>query len=394
MTSRTGAAPGGAPPAAPEPPAYGTASLAELSGSVLAALGVPGETNALGLAETPRACVLLVDGLGWELLNANRDAAPYLSGLLDGARPLTAGFPSTTATSLTTVGTGRPPGAHGMLGYQVAIPGAERLLNCLRWDDAVDPYAWQPRSTVYERAERAGVAATHVAPRAFRKTGLTLAGQRGSHYPGGDSLGEVAAQTLAALRGDPRAYVFAYHADLDATGHRVGCGSEAWRLHLGQVDRLVQQIAERMPADAALYVTADHGMVDVTDRFDVDAYPELFDGVTLLGGEARARHVYTRPGAAAGVAAAWREVLGGRAWVLTREEAVAAGWFGPVAAGGDADGLDVTGRIGDVLAVPYGATGLVALRREPHESRLVGMHGSLDPSDLLVPLVTGHPQAG
>jgi len=388
VTSRTGAAPEDAPPAAPEPPAYGTASLAELSGSALAALGVPGETNALGLAETPRACVLLIDGLGWELLAANRDVAPYLAALLDDGRPLTSGFPSTTATSLTTLGTGRPPGEHGMLGYQVAIPGAARLLNCLRWDDAVDPYDWQPRSTAFERAERAGVTATHVAPRAFRKTGLTRAGQRGSQYPGGDSLGEVAAQALAALRGAPRSYVFAYHADLDATGHRVGCGSEAWRLHLGQVDRLVQQIAERLPADAALYVTADHGMVDVTDRVDLDAIPELFDGVTLLGGEPRARHVYTRPGAAADVAATWRSLLGDRAWVRTRAEVVAAGWFGPVAEGGDADGFDVTGRIGDVLAVPFGATGLVALQREPVESRLVGMHGSLAPSDLLVPLLT------
>lgn len=387
MTSDTGSAPGAAPPAVPEPPAYGTASLAELSGSVLSALGVPGENNALGLPETPRACVLLIDGLGWELLSANRDAAPYLATLLPDGRPLTAGFPSTTATSITTLGTGRPPGGHGMLGYQVAVPGADRLLNCLRWDDTVDPYAWQPRSTVYERAERAGVAATHVAPRAFRGTGLTRAGQRGSRYPGADSLGEVAAQALAALQEAPRAYVFAYHADLDSTGHRVGCGTEAWRLHLGHVDRLVQQIAERLPAGAALYVTADHGMIDVTDRVDLEARPELFDGVQLLGGEPRARYVYTRPGASADVAAVWRELLGDRAWVCTREDAIASGWFGPVADGSDPDAFDVTGRIGDVLAVPYGATGLVAPEREPGASRLVGMHGSLAPSDLLVPML-------
>jgi len=36
---------------------------------------------------------------------------------------LTAGFPSTTVTSLGSLGTGLPPSAHGMLGYQVAIPG-------------------------------------------------------------------------------------------------------------------------------------------------------------------------------------------------------------------------------------------------------------------------------
>lgn len=386
MTSAAGPVPGGGAPSTPEPlpPSYGTASLADLSASVLSSLGVAGEPNALGLAETPRACLLLIDGLGWDLLRAARDDAPYLATLLPAARPLTAGFPSTTATSLTSVGTGRPPGGHGMFGYQVAVPGTGRLLNCLRWDDSVDPYDWQPGSTVFERAERAGVPASHLAPRAFARSGLTRAGQRGGRYPGADSLGEVAALAVEALRATPRAFVFAYHADLDATGHRVGCGSAAWRMHLGQVDRLVQQIAERLPGDAVLYVTADHGMVDVTDRVDVEELPELADGVTLLGGEPRARHVYTRPGAAADVAAAWRATLTGRAWVRTRDEAIAAGWFGPVG-----DGLSA--RIGDVLAVPYGPTALVARGREPMESRLVGMHGSLDPADLRVPLLTIRP---
>ena len=40
-------------------------------------------------------------------------------------------------------------------------------------------------------------------------------------------------------------------------------------------------------------------MVDVApeDRIDVDPIPALLDGVALLGGEPRARHVYTVPGA-------------------------------------------------------------------------------------------------
>lgn len=370
----------------PAAPGYGRETLADLASSVLAALGVPGESDPLELPRTPRACVLLIDGLGWEPLTAHKEAAPYLSTLLTTARPLTAGFPSTTATSLTTLGTGRPPGGHGMLGYQVAMPGTGRLLNCLRWDDAIDPGVWQPGSTVFQRAEAAGVAATHVAPRAFENSGLTRAGLRGSRYRGANSLGEVAARTLAALTDTERAYVFAYHSDLDATGHRVGCDSDAWRFHLGQVDRLVEQLADRLPVGTALYVTADHGMVDVTDRVDAESIPELMDGVTLLGGEPRARHVYTRPGAQPDVLAAWSTRLGDRAWVVSRDEAIERGWFGPVAA--PADGFDVSGRIGDVLAVPHGITGIVARRSEPMESELVGMHGSLAPSDLRVPLLS------
>ena len=76
-----------------------------------------------------------------------------------------------------------------------------------------------------------------------------------------------------------------------------------------------EQLAAALPRGCVLHVTADHGMVDVpaADRIDADAVPELRHGVSLLGGEARARHVYAQPGAAADVLAAWTETLARRA---------------------------------------------------------------------------------
>ncbi len=124
------------PRSAPLVPSYGSGTLAELGASILASVGGSGR-NVLGLPEVRRVCLLIVDGLGWELLRAHPAAAPFLSELAMNARPLTAGFPATTVTSLTTLGTGRPPGQHGALGYQVIIPGQNRLLNGLRWDDHV-----------------------------------------------------------------------------------------------------------------------------------------------------------------------------------------------------------------------------------------------------------------
>jgi hypothetical protein len=360
-------------------PAYGTESLADVGPSVLTALGVPGENGPLGLPSLPRACVLLVDGLGWELLRAAAGEAPYMSSLP--GRPLTAGFPATTATSLASLGTGRPPGAHGMLGYQVAIPGGDRLLNCLRWDDEVDPVTWQPVTTVYERAAAAGVATAYVATGAYRGSGLTRAVHRGARYVAAGSLGELVACAAQAIREGERSFVTVYHSELDATGHRFGSGSAAWRHHLAFVDLLVRRLAEAMPPDAALYVIADHGMTDPAGRVDVDAEPGLRAGVALLGGEPRARHVYAEDGAAADVLAAWRERLAGRAWVMSRGEAIAAGLFGPVRA-------SMTARVGDVVAVPYADLAIVATRAEPVESSLIGMHGSLVPAEQLVPLLS------
>ena len=371
------------PASLPALPGYGENSLADLGASLLAALGLVREANPLRLPAADRVCVLVVDGLGWELLRGHQAAAPFLSELAVSGRPLTAGFPAMTATSLTSLGTGTPPGQHGVLGYLVAVPGEGRLLNTLRWDSRVDPVSWQPGPTIFERAAAAGIAGFHVAHPAVLRTGLSAAALRGAEGVAAGTLGSLAAQAAAVLRRSDRALAFVYHGQLDSTGHVFGCSSDAWRYHLGQVDRLAEHLAGALPPGTALYVTADHGMVDVPpqDRTDADAVHGLRDGVALLGGDARSRHVYAEPGAAADVLAAWREVLGHRAWVVSRDEAIAEGWFGPVVP-------RVVPRIGDVVAASTATSAIVATRAEPLESALIGMHGSLTLAEQAVPLLT------
>jgi hypothetical protein len=90
--------------------------------------------------------------------------------------------------------------------------------------------------------------------------------------------------------------------------------------------------------------------------------------------------VHAEPGAAADVLDRWRGVLGERAWVASREEAVASGIFGAV---DDALGA----RIGDVVALARGTWAMTAGRRDPGPSRLVAYHGSLTATELAIPLL-------
>jgi hypothetical protein len=364
-------------------PGYGRSTLADFSESLLAALGVPGAANALGLPPASRACLLLVDGLGWDQLRSRSSAAPFMAGLAETGCWLTAGFPSTTVTSLSSLGTALPPGQHGLLGYQVRVPSTGRLLNGLRWADEVDPVQWQPRGTIFERTVAAGISAFRIASGAFRRSGLSLAAMRGADYRPAETPGALVARAAAALAEQPRALAMVYTGDLDATGHVAGCGSAAWRYQLRHADLLAEQLAAAIPAGTALYITGDHGMVDVPpdSRVDADAVPALRQGVALLGGEPRARHVYARPGAAGDVLAAWQDTLGDACWVASRDEAIEAGWFGPV------DGR-VADRIGDVIAAARGVSAVVATAAEPRESALVGMHGSLTAGDQRVPLLS------
>ena len=379
----TGAVSSGEQAELPVLPGYGRSTLPDFSESVLASLGVPGATNVLGLPSASRVCLLVVDGLGWELLRSNRTAAPFLSGLAETGCWLAAGFPSTTVTSLGSLGTARPPGQHGLLGYQVRVPSTDQLLNGLRWDNAVDPREWQPHPTIFERAAAAGIGAFRIASGAFRHSGLSIAAMRGADYRSAETFGALVGRAAVALAEQPRALAMVYTGDLDSTGHALGCTSAAWQHQLRHIDLLAQQLAGAIPAGTALHVTADHGMVDVApgSRVDADTVPELRRGVALLGGEPRARHVYARAGAAADVLAAWRDTLGDSAWVASRDEAIEAGWFGPVDA-------RVSDRIGDIIAAARGMSAVVATVAEPRESRLVGMHGSLTASDQRVPLLS------
>ncbi|TDU75534.1 MULTISPECIES: nucleotide pyrophosphatase/phosphodiesterase family protein [unclassified Streptomyces] len=374
-------------------PEYGTGSLADLLPTLVAGQGVPGYTAAIAeLTPADRNCVFLVDGMGWEQIKAHPDEAPYLTSLLGSSRggtgrPITAGFPATTATSLASVGTGLPPARHGLPGYAVRNPASGELMNQLRWHPWTPPKPWQPYPTVFQQADKAGVATAQVSSPAFQTTPLTKIALSGGTFLGrmtGEERMDLAAERLAA--GD-RSLVYTYFSELDGAGHRHGVNSDAWRGQLMCVDRLVQRLAEQLPPRTALYVTADHGMVDVPfdedSRIDFDEDWELGAGVALLGGEGRARHVYAVPGAEADVLTVWREVLGDRFWVASREEALELGWFG---APGECDER-VLGRIGDVVAAAQADVAITASRKEPNESALVGMHGSMTAAEQLVPLL-------
>jgi hypothetical protein len=354
---------------------------------VFAALGVPGFDARIPLrGELTGACVLLIDGLGAELLDTYAQEAPVLAGMR--GRTLQVGFPSTTVAGLAAVGTGCTSGEHGMVGYTFRMPGAG-VVNALRWRphpwgddlrDAVPPERIQARPTAFERAAAAGMAVTVVNRADFVDSGMTRAVLRGGRYVGVQGLGDLAAGVRAAVAAG--GFCYGYHGDLDLLGHLYGPGSEAWRMQLRQVDRLVESVLDGLPPGGLLVVVADHGMVavDPSEVVDVDGSASLKAGVDDIGGEARARHVYTADGAVADVLAAWRAELGDRAWVVTRDEAIDAGWFGERVAD------HVRPRIGDVVAAARGSAAIVRRTVEPIESALIGHHGSLTTAEQRIPL--------
>jgi hypothetical protein len=227
--------------------------------------------------------------------------------------------------------------------------------------------------------------ATYVVSRPeYEDSGLTRAIFRGADYVAAPDVDTLAARVLHVAREATRpTLVYSYHPDVDKAGHIHGLDSPQWRVAVADVDRLLTRLIEQLPPDAALLVTADHGQLNVPaeHRFDLDTDPRLRAGIRVVAGESRVRYLHTVPGARDDVIAAWREILGEAAWVRSRDEAAAAGWFGPITE-------EHLRRVGDVVAACHGDYVVLANRIEsPQVAAQVAFHGSATEVEMRIPLL-------
>lgn len=359
--------------------------LADITPSIFSGLGLldPLGRNDFGESPQGRECLLLVDGLGASVIEEYLEYLPIFSFMKKVSDVETA-FPSTTATSLTTLMTGVMPGAHGMLGYTVRVPrSGGRILNALKWDERVDPSVWQQVPTLFERAVANGISVSHVAAKRYEDSGFTRASFRGAQYRGANILTDMVSEVLKSLATSP-SFAYVYINDLDVAGHSDGVGSEKWLGALSYVNTVVTNLVESLPRGVRFWVTADHGMVNAKEKIVLGKDNSLLDGVALIAGEPRARHLYFDEGKdfddGEAIAQKWRDYLGAKVEVFTRAQALAAHLFGPVAS------LDSQDRMGDLIVIAREGLVLIDPAREALESAMVGHHGALTESERYVPL--------
>jgi predicted AlkP superfamily pyrophosphatase or phosphodiesterase len=317
---------------------------------------------------------LVIDGLGWEQWRDRTAITPTLNRMH--AAPLTTIAPSTTATAMTSICTGLPPGEHGVIGYRMDM-GSGDVLNVLKWSiigrdsrSSIPPEKVQPheaflghRPAIVTRAE-------------FKSSGFTQAHLDGVRFTGYRTTATLVAEIGMALRRN-EPFVYAYYDGIDKVAHEYGL-AEIYDAELRFVDQLIADILDELPMGAALVVTADHGQVDVGDNV-VQVAPEVMAQVASQSGEGRFRWLHARPGRVDELLAAATEHHGDTAWVVTRDQTVDEGWFGP--------------RVTDAARSRLGDVALVARADVAYFDKddtgpyvLIGRHGSLTSAEMLVPL--------
>jgi hypothetical protein len=361
-------------------------SLADVMPSSLAAL--TGGGGRLGLPSAERVVVVLVDGLGIAALRARAGHARLLASLVTASSVIDAGFPTTTAAALATLTTGTAPGQHGMVGYTVLDPANDRVVKQLSgWDAKMEPREWQPMPTVFEQATTLGLSAVVIGQERYRSTGFTEAVLRGADYIGAATIGDRVERAVDWLRTPgTRGIAYLYIPELDVAGHAVGSESPEWTNWLEILDDAVRTLAESAGPRDGVLVTADHGVLDIPEHSHVyfDSSPELLGGIRHVAGEPRCLQLHFEPDASDAqrerTIAAWREAEGARAWIATRQEAVAAGWFGDVRP-------EVAPRIGDLLVAARKNLAYYDGRSLGHGKAMVGYHGSFSPAETQIPLL-------
>jgi len=379
---------------------YSGGGFVNLIASLVAACG--GAPRHAGLALLPPAeaaaarnvVLAIIDGLGDNYLRA-RGAAGALARHRRAA--ISAVFPSTTASAITTSFTGATPLEHGLTGWFTYFGAA----GCVA--------APMPFRT---RGENQPLAARGVSPaRVFTEPSLfdSLAvrgivvshrsivdSEYNRHYCGRaerrayDSLEGFVGETEAAVKSGPgRKFIYAYWPEFDTLAHKHGVASPPTRAEFERVDAAFEDLIARLAGTETLLVaTADHGFLDSAESecLALESAPGLAAMLRFpLCGERRAAFCHVQDGRVAEFTARARDWLAERAEVRPSRELAEEGWFGPGRAH-----AQFAERIGDVAFIMKDC--YTVKDWTPGEARHlhIGNHGGISDDEMRIPLVVAH----
>ena len=359
-------------------PRYGQGCVTDLIPALLAPDGHEDHcTTIVGeeVMAAPAVVVLVLDGLGWNQLQERTSTAPTLASMAGGA--VTTVAPSTTATALTSISTGKTPGQHGVVGYRIDVEG--EVLNSLRWTTGRgDARQWIVPGDFQPEPAFLGQRPVVVTMAGFEGTGFTMAHLAEVRHRGWHTISGIVVEIRRAVAsGEP--FVYAYYDGIDKTAHVHGF-AEHYDAELRACDRMVADLMMALPRGTAIVVTADHGIVDCLGN-GLALSPPVDQHIERQSGEARFRWLHAVPGRRHELREVLEATHGDRAWIRTADEVIDEGWFGPSVS--DA----ARRRLGDVAVVAKEQWYFLDPADAPR-IELIGRHGSLTADEMFVPMLT------
>ncbi len=294
------------------PPDYDGGNVLNLLASILRSRGgrsPHADLNGLPARELKTArtvAYVLVDGLGAEQLGrhlaAGRGQAFFAK---HSARTITTVFPATTAAAVTTFSTGASPAEHGILGWHLHLPDLGLVSTILpattrtgspmangRFD--LGKYLRMPSHLATVKCRRELISYDFIPESRYSRASGTWDRRRSFA-----SLSGMVRETAAFARRPGRAVAYVYWPGYDSLCHEVGCFHRRTMAHLDEIDAALARLTRALRGtNAALIVTADHGLLDSrpAHRISLREIPGFYDCLAILpSGDARCVQCFVRP---------------------------------------------------------------------------------------------------
>ena len=335
-----------------------------------------GQANELKLPRANKALVIMVDGLGWHNFDSHNGHAPFLRKFLVGKRYCA--FPSTTASSITSVATGVTPSEHGIIGYKVFDKETDSSVNFLSGLDSTSAVRFQPKSEDFGQFRDA---ITVVTKPEYLNSGFSELTFPSNRHVAESDLEARFGLAKREMENGSSPVVYLYVPELDQIAHKFGSKSDAWLAALELLDSLTKSHFANLRQNHGLLLTADHGIVDVNSDQHVylDECSDLNEQLIDVGGDPRATFLYLKPGSTV-TAEQLNLWLAGRGLAMTWGELVQAGLY--------STGVAHFEKIAPNLVVFAGnkAANYHRSFAKPASLKMIGQHGGITNEEIAVPI--------
>jgi len=264
---------------------------------------------------------LLIDGMGSRILAQHLPAGSFFRSHM--AEEVSTVYPTTTAAATTAFQTGRSPAENGWIGWNQYFREMDDQIVLFRnvgeYSGISYPgFSWRtlPIITLQQELAAHGIGADEAWP------------GWADHHPCRtyqdllDCLDQL-------CRGKETRYLYGYWDRFDSMMHRLGPSSMAVQQELQRLDDATAAFAAALPGDVGLLVIADHGQIDAR-HYALDQDRELSDCLRMPPSlEARTASFFLKPERKAEFTELFQARLGRSFELLSHEEAVASGIFGP-----------------------------------------------------------------
>jgi hypothetical protein len=253
------------------------------------------QLNTTKLKNRKNIVLMIFDGYGYNLLKKySQTSSSYLAEHL--VDSITSVFPSTTTSVITSFRTAKTPLEHGALGWTMFFKEYYKFIDFLpNWDSITGKEIDHTRYRTYEKmkfenifqkihradpsVELYNIYAKYLAKKPYSEI-VSLPSTIKSYKNTKQLFKNI--EKIVKKKSTSRKFIMSYSANPDGLEHQNGIHSKIVENYLKEIDIACEKLSRKLKdTNTSIFITADHGLVDVNKYFYANEDEELFDCLIL-----------------------------------------------------------------------------------------------------------------